>query len=120
MANFELMRRLTEDKGGKILLLVMDGLGGLPMTPAGLTELEAADTPNLDRLAKEGSTGLTIPVARGDRAGERSRTSGAVRLRSAGLRHRARRAGSDWHRAGSRTRRRGGARQFLHHRRAMG
>ena len=65
MANFDLMRRLAEDKGGKILLLVMDGLGGLPMTPGGLTELEAAHTPNLDRLAKEGSTGLTIPVARG-------------------------------------------------------
>ena len=65
MANFDLMRRLAEDNGGKILLLVMDGLGGLPMTPDGLTELEAAHTPNLDRLAKEGSTGLTIPVARG-------------------------------------------------------
>lgn len=65
MANFDLMRRLTEDKGGKILLLVMDGLGGLPMTPGGMTELEAAHTPNLDRLAKEGSTGLSIPVARG-------------------------------------------------------
>ncbi|MEO8394014.1 MAG: 2,3-bisphosphoglycerate-independent phosphoglycerate mutase [Chloroflexota bacterium] len=65
MANFDLMRRLTEDKGGKILLLVMDGLGGLPLTPDGLTELETAKTPNLDRLAKEGTTGLTIPVARG-------------------------------------------------------
>ncbi len=65
MANFDLMRRLTEDHGGKILLLVMDGLGGLPLTPDGLTELETAKTPNLDRLAKEGSTGLSIPVARG-------------------------------------------------------
>ncbi len=65
MANFELMRRLTLDKGGKILLLVMDGLGGLPMGAGGLTELEAARTPNLDRLAREGSTGLSIPVARG-------------------------------------------------------
>ncbi len=65
MANFDLMRRLAENEGGKILLLVMDGLGGLPMTPDGQTELEAAQTPNLDRLAKEGSVGLTIPVARG-------------------------------------------------------
>ncbi len=65
MANFELIRHLAEDKGGKILLLVMDGLGGLPMTPGGPTELEAAYTPNMDRLAKEGCTGLTIPVARG-------------------------------------------------------
>jgi 2,3-bisphosphoglycerate-independent phosphoglycerate mutase len=65
MANFDLLRRLTLDKGGKILLLVMDGLGGLPMGAGGLTELEAARTPNLDRLAREGSTGLSIPVARG-------------------------------------------------------
>lgn len=65
MANFELMRRLTVNKGGKILLLVMDGLGGLPRPQDGLTELEAAHTPNLDRLAREGSTGLSIPVARG-------------------------------------------------------
>ncbi len=65
MADFDLMRRLSEDHGGKILLLVMDGLGGLPMTPGGLTELEAANTPNLDRLAREGSSGLSIPVARG-------------------------------------------------------
>jgi 2,3-bisphosphoglycerate-independent phosphoglycerate mutase len=65
MADFDLMRRLAEAKGGKILLLVMDGLGGLPMQPGGLTELEAAHTPNLDRLAKEGCTGLSIPVARG-------------------------------------------------------
>ncbi|MCK6581102.1 MAG: 2,3-bisphosphoglycerate-independent phosphoglycerate mutase [Anaerolineae bacterium] len=65
MANFDLMRRLTVSEGGKIVLLVMDGLGGLPMTPDGLTELEAARTPNMDRLAKEGSAGLSIPVARG-------------------------------------------------------
>ncbi|MBC7812444.1 MAG: phosphoglycerate mutase, partial [Burkholderiales bacterium] len=65
MANFDLMRRLARETGGKILLLVMDGLGGLPRTPDGPTELEAAHTPNLDRLAREGSSGLTIPVARG-------------------------------------------------------
>jgi 2,3-bisphosphoglycerate-independent phosphoglycerate mutase len=65
MANFDLMRRLARETGGKILLLVMDGLGGLPRTPDGPTELEAASTPNLDRLAREGSTGMTIPVARG-------------------------------------------------------
>ncbi|HMM27028.1 MAG TPA: 2,3-bisphosphoglycerate-independent phosphoglycerate mutase [Aggregatilineaceae bacterium] len=65
MANFHLTRQLTTAQGGKILLLVMDGLGGLPMTQDGLTELEAAHTPNLDRLAREGSVGLSIPVARG-------------------------------------------------------
>jgi 2,3-bisphosphoglycerate-independent phosphoglycerate mutase len=65
MANFDLMRRLTLEKGGKILLLVMDGVGGLPREQGGPTELEAANTSNLDRLAQEGSTGLSIPVVRG-------------------------------------------------------
>jgi 2,3-bisphosphoglycerate-independent phosphoglycerate mutase len=65
MANFDLMRRLTVAEGGKILLLVMDGLGGLPREQGGLTELETAQKPNMDRLAREGSTGLSIPVARG-------------------------------------------------------
>ena len=63
MANFDLTRRLTHNTGGKILLLVMDGLGGLPREQGGMTELEAAHTPNMDRLAREGSTGLSIPVA---------------------------------------------------------
>jgi 2,3-bisphosphoglycerate-independent phosphoglycerate mutase len=65
MANFDLMRRLTVNEGGKIILLVMDGLGGLPREQGGLTELETAVTPNMDRLAREGSLGLSIPVARG-------------------------------------------------------
>ncbi len=65
MANFDLMRRLALPEGGKIILLVMDGLGGLPLEVDGPTELEAASTPNLDRLAREGSTGMTIPIARG-------------------------------------------------------
>ncbi|NLX09732.1 MAG: 2,3-bisphosphoglycerate-independent phosphoglycerate mutase [Chloroflexi bacterium] len=65
MADFDLLRRLTLDTGGKIVLLVMDGLGGLPREQGGPTELEAAHTPNLDRLACEGSIGLSIPVARG-------------------------------------------------------
>ena len=65
MANFELMRRLAHADGGKIILLVMDGLGGLPREQGGLTELETAHTPNMDRLAQEGSVGLSIPVVRG-------------------------------------------------------
>jgi 2,3-bisphosphoglycerate-independent phosphoglycerate mutase len=46
----------------KIVLLVMDGLGGLPMQPGGLTELETAKTPNMDRLAAEGMLGQTLPI----------------------------------------------------------
>lgn len=61
---FGLIQELQQ-KGGKIVLLVMDGLGGLPMTPDGKTELESALKPNLDKLAKEGSTGLSIPIRPG-------------------------------------------------------
>ena len=40
----------------------MDGLGGLPMQAGGMTELETAKTPNMDRLAKEGVLGLSQPI----------------------------------------------------------
>ena len=46
----------------RILLLVMDGLGGLPRAPGGPTELEAARTPNLDALARDGECGLHLPI----------------------------------------------------------
>jgi 2,3-bisphosphoglycerate-independent phosphoglycerate mutase len=46
----------------KIVLLVMDGLGGLPMELGGKTELETAHKPNMDRLAAEGTLGQTIPI----------------------------------------------------------
>jgi len=49
----------------KIVLLVMDGLGGLPRQTGGPTELEAAVTPHLDRLAREGMLGLLHPVGIG-------------------------------------------------------
>ena len=51
MANFELMRKLSKMDGGKIIMLVMDGLGGLPLSVDGQTELEAATTPNTGRFA---------------------------------------------------------------------
>jgi 2,3-bisphosphoglycerate-independent phosphoglycerate mutase len=65
MADFGLMRELANDQGGKIVMLVLDGLGGLPHGPVGLTELEAAGTPNMDRLAREGSAGLSNPIGYG-------------------------------------------------------
>jgi 2,3-bisphosphoglycerate-independent phosphoglycerate mutase len=49
----------------KIFLLVFDGLGGLPRPGTGKTELETARTPNLDRWAAEGATGLVDPVGPG-------------------------------------------------------
>ncbi len=56
---------LTMESGGKIVLLVADGLGGLPHPETGLTELETARTPNLDALVAEGATGLHVPIAPG-------------------------------------------------------
>ncbi len=61
----ELAQPSSLPDGGKIILAVLDGLGGMPIEPGGPTELEAADTPNLDQLAREGATGLSIPVAPG-------------------------------------------------------
>ena len=62
---FEYIQPLLKPNRSKIVLLVMDGLGGLPIEPGGPTELEAAQTPNMDRLAQEGCLGQTIPVAPG-------------------------------------------------------
>ena len=65
LTDFELMRELAKKNERRIVLLVLDGLGGLPMTKGGPTELEAARTPTMDRLAGEGALGLTLPVRRG-------------------------------------------------------
>jgi 2,3-bisphosphoglycerate-independent phosphoglycerate mutase len=61
----DLIRQLREPNATKIVLLVADGLGGLPIEPGGPTELEKAYTPNLDALASEGVVGLSTPVAPG-------------------------------------------------------
>jgi len=52
-------------EGRKIVLFVLDGLGGLPHPETGLTELETARTPNLDALAAESSLGAQVPVSPG-------------------------------------------------------
>ncbi len=59
------LKSLLNPNKTKIVLLVMDGLGGLPMQPGGKTELETAHTPNMDRLATEGMLGRTIPIRPG-------------------------------------------------------
>jgi 2,3-bisphosphoglycerate-independent phosphoglycerate mutase len=56
---------LSQPSERAILLLVLDGLGGLPLEPGGPTELEVARTPNLDELARAGTCGLHRPVAAG-------------------------------------------------------
>ncbi|MDO7677151.1 MAG: 2,3-bisphosphoglycerate-independent phosphoglycerate mutase [Pirellulales bacterium] len=60
-----LVRELFEKSETKIVMLVADGLGGLPMEPGGKTELETAHTPNLDALARIGTSGSSIPVLPG-------------------------------------------------------
>jgi 2,3-bisphosphoglycerate-independent phosphoglycerate mutase len=61
----QLMRDLREDNGSKIVLVVADGLGGLPEVLGGKTELETARTPNLDAMVREGVCGLSVPVLPG-------------------------------------------------------
>ncbi|MDZ4166054.1 MAG: 2,3-bisphosphoglycerate-independent phosphoglycerate mutase [Smithellaceae bacterium] len=63
--NPELIDSLVIDGKTKIVFLIMDGLGGLPMEGRRETELEAARTPNLDTLAREGVTGLLDPITPG-------------------------------------------------------
>lgn len=65
MADFDLLSELIAPAQSKIVLLVMDGLGGIPRDLNGPTELEFAKTPNLDRLAAEGNVGLHLPVRPG-------------------------------------------------------
>lgn len=65
MTEHDLIRELAEKNTTKIVMLVADGLGGLPIEPGGKTELETAVTPNLDRLAGVGTSGSSLPVLPG-------------------------------------------------------
>lgn len=62
--HLQLLRELSVPAESKILLLVIDGLGGLP-NESGRSELEQAHIPHMDRLAQESLCGLTVPVAYG-------------------------------------------------------
>ncbi|NOY40146.1 MAG: phosphoglycerate mutase, partial [Nitrospirae bacterium] len=52
----EIIKSLVQKNNTKIVMIVLDGLGGLPFD--GRTELETARIPNLDALAKTSATGL--------------------------------------------------------------
>jgi 2,3-bisphosphoglycerate-independent phosphoglycerate mutase len=65
----ELVSTLHTENGSKIVLIVSDGLGGLPLKPGGRTELETAATPNLDHLVAENVCGLSIPILPGITSG---------------------------------------------------
>ncbi|UCF27393.1 MAG: 2,3-bisphosphoglycerate-independent phosphoglycerate mutase [Chloroflexota bacterium] len=62
---FDHLPPLLRTSSSKIVLLVLDGLGGLPIEAGGPTELEAAKTPNMDRLASEGALGQATPIRPG-------------------------------------------------------
>ncbi len=63
--DLKFLHSLIEPAQTKIAMVIMDGLGGLPLEPGGKTELETARTPNLDRLAAQSALGLTVPVGPG-------------------------------------------------------
>lgn len=65
----ELVSTLHTDNSSKIVLIVSDGLGGLPLQPGGRTELETAATPNLDGLVAHNVCGLSIPILPGITSG---------------------------------------------------
>lgn len=65
MLDDAIIQQLLIPNDRKIVLLVADGLGGLPREIDGQTELEAAAKPNLDSLAHRSACGLTVPVSLG-------------------------------------------------------
>src|SRR5688500_19817576 len=61
----DLIRSLVVSGTSKIVLLSLDGLGGLPRPETGRSELETARLPNLAALAVEAACGLLRHVAPG-------------------------------------------------------
>lgn len=65
MIDLEQLHDCYVTTSSKIVLLVVDGLGGLPHPDTRLSELETANIPNLDAMARESACGLTTPVLPG-------------------------------------------------------
>ena len=65
MIEFENIKKLSRTSPSKIVLLVIDGVGGLPHPETGKTELESARKPNLNRIARDSLCGLIDPVGPG-------------------------------------------------------
>jgi len=65
MIDFDHIKKLSRTSPSKLVLLVIDGIGGLPHPKTGKTELESARKPNLDKVAQESLCGLIDPVSPG-------------------------------------------------------
>ena len=65
MLSSEATQGLIRESDSRIILFVIDGLGGLPDPATGLSELETACLPNLDAIAAGGSCGTIAPVGSG-------------------------------------------------------
>lgn len=60
-----MLRQLLRENDSKIIILIMDGVGGIRNADYPETALEAASTPNLDSLARSGVCGRIMPIAPG-------------------------------------------------------
>ncbi len=65
MIDFPHIADICQSTPSKVVMLVVDGLGGAPHPETGKSELEEARTPNLDKLASRSACGLTTPVMPG-------------------------------------------------------
>ena len=65
MIDFPYLSDVVRSTPSQIVMVVVDGLGGMPHPDYGKSELEFADIPLLDTLGSTSSVGATIPVAPG-------------------------------------------------------
>ena len=65
MIDLAYLKDVCRQTPSKIVMLIVDGLGGAPHPDTGRSELECARLPNLDELARRSAAGLTTPVATG-------------------------------------------------------
>lgn len=63
--DLDLAAKLQQPAESKVVLCVLDGLGGMARPETERSELEQSDTPNLDRLTETSDVGLTMPVGVG-------------------------------------------------------
>ena len=65
MIDFQYLSSIRKKTNSKIVMIVVDGLGGMTDPSTGKSELETAELPNLDKLASISSCGVSTPVLPG-------------------------------------------------------